>query len=153
MVLKLTTVITEGDEEIVIKCNDRSEKIVFIEELIKNALGSNDTLLLTSGQAQYYIGAKDILFCESLDGKVACHTGDGLFYSDKKLYELEEALPDYFGRASKSSIINTKQIYSIRKNIAGASEVSFRQTGKKAYLSRSYFKSFTDKINETRFKK
>lgn len=153
MLLKLTTVITDGDEEIVIKCNDRSDKIVMLEDLIKNALGTNETILLTSGQMQYYIAVKDILFCESLEGKVACHTADGMFYSDMKLYELEAVLPSSFGRASKSSIINGKQIYSIRKNIAGSSEVTFRQSTKKAYLSRSYFKSFTEKINETRLKK
>ena len=151
--MKLTTVITDGDEEVVIKCNERTDRIEMLEDLIRGAIGHNDTLLLTSNQTQYYIPVKDLLFCESLDGKVACHTADGLFYSDKKLYELETVLPSTFGRASKSSIINTKQIYSIRKNIAGASEVSFKQCSKKAYLSRSFYKSFTEKINETRLKK
>ena len=93
---------------------------------------------------------KDIIFCESYDGKVACHTNDGIFYSSYKLYELERILPFYFARASKSSLINAKQVYSIRKNISGASEIAFKGSLKKAYLSRNYYKIFMEKINETR---
>lgn len=150
--MRITTVISDCDEEIIIKCRDRNDRIIFIEDLLKNAVGQNDTLLLTSGQTQYYIAVKDIIFCESLDGKVACHTANNIFYSDYKLYELEQLLPSCFGRASKSSIINSKEIYSVKKNLTGASEVTFRDSNKKAYLSRSYYKLFMEKMNEMRLK-
>lgn len=139
-----------GDEEIIIKARERNEKIIYIENIIKNATGQSDTLLLSIGLTQYFIPIRDILFIESLEGKTSAHTRDKIFYSSYKLYELEKILPNYFCRASKSSIVNIKPIYSIKKNITGASEVSFKECAKKAYLSRSYYKLFMEKINETR---
>ena len=148
--MKLRTVVYDGDEEIVISCRERDDKIIFIEDLIKNAIGQNDSLLLTSGDVQYFIPIKEILFCESFEGHTICHTKDKVLNSAYKLYELEKILSPMFCRASKSTLINCREVYSIRKNLAGASEVSFRSTPKKAYLSRSYYKMFMEKINEMR---
>ncbi len=149
--MKITTVISsDGDDEIIISCRERNDKVVYLETLIKNAIGQSDTLLLTMGDVQYFISSREIIFCESLDGKVICHTRDKIFYSSYRLYELEKALPYFFCRASKSTIVNGKEVYSVKKNITGASEISFRDTEKKTYLSRSYYKMFMEKINETR---
>jgi DNA-binding LytR/AlgR family response regulator len=49
--------------------------------------------------------------------------------------------------------MNTGMIRSVRKNITGASEVEFTDSVKKAYVSRSYFKVLTDKLEEKRLKK
>ncbi len=150
--MKLRTVITDdSDDEIVISCKERNDKIIFIEDIIKNAIGQTDTLLLTSGDMQYFIPIKEIVLCESLSSKTACHTKDNILFSSYKLYELERILSPTFIRASKSTIVNSREIYAIKKNIAGASEITFRSTPKKAYLSRSYYKMFIEKMNETRF--
>ncbi len=148
--MKLRTVITHGDEEIVISCRERNEKVVFIEDLIKNAVGLGDSLLLTSGDLQYFIPIKEIIFCESFDGHTICHTKDKVLSSSYKLFELEKILSPVFCRASKSTLINCREVYSVKKNLAGASEVAFRATPKKAYLSRSYYKMFMERMNETR---
>ena len=149
--MKITTVISpDGEDEIVISCRERSDKVVYLETLIKNALGQSDTLLLTMDDTQYFISSRDIIFCESLDGKVICHTRDKIFYSSYRLYELEKVLPHFFCRASKSTIVNGREVYSIKKNITGASEISFKNTEKRTYLSRSYYKMFMEKINEMR---
>ncbi len=148
--MKLRTVISDGDEEIVITCKERSDKIVFIEDLIKNAVGHGSALLLTSGELQYFIPIKEIIFCESYDGRTICHTSDKVLNSSYKLFELEKILSPVFSRASKSTLVNCREVYSIKKNLAGASEIAFRSTQKKAYLSRSYYKMFMEKMNETR---
>jgi DNA-binding LytR/AlgR family response regulator len=62
-------------------------------------------------------------------------------------------LPGSFLRVSKSCIMNTEKIRSVRKNITGASEVEFMDSVKKAFVSRSYFKVLTDKLEEKRLKK
>ncbi len=67
--------------------------------------------------------------------------------------ELEKMLPGSFLRVSKSCIMNTEKIRSVRKNITGASEVEFMDSVKKAFVSRSYFKVLTDKLEEKRLKK
>ena len=124
--MKVRTVISQSDdEEIVISCKERNESVVFLEDLIKNAIGKGDTIMLTSADTQYFIPIKDILFCESSDGKTICHTENNIFFSTYKLYELEMILPTIFCRASKSCLINCKRIYSIKKNISGASEIHF----------------------------
>ena len=153
MRLKIRTVISENDEdEIVINCKERTDKIIFLEDVIKNAVGTSDTLLLTSADTQFFIPIKDILFCESTDGKTVCHTENNIFFSSYKLYELEIIMPLIFTRASKSCLINCKRIYSIKKNISGSSEVRFDSSSKKAYLSRSYYKQFMEKMNEMRLR-
>lgn len=148
--MKLRTIISDGDEEIVITCRERSDRIVFIEDLIKNAIGHNDSLLLTSGDLQYFIPIKEIIFCESYDGHTLCHTKDKILNSSYRLFELEKILSPVFCRASKSTLINCREVYSVRKNLAGPSEISFRTTQKKTYLSRSYYKMFMERMNETR---
>ena len=151
--MKVRTVISQcDDEEIVINCKERNESIVFLEDLIKNAIGKSDTIMLTSADTQYFIPIKDILFCESSDGKTVCHTESNIFFSSYKLYELEMILPTIFCRASKSCLINCKRIYSIKKNISGVSEIHFDASLKKAYLSRSYYKPFMEKMNEMRLR-
>ena len=120
------------------------------KEKIKNAIGHNDSLLLSSGDVQYFIPIKEIIFCESLDGHTVCHTKDKVLSSPYKLFELEKILSPTFCRASKSMLINCREVYSVRKNLAGPSEIAFRSTPKKAYLSRSYYKMFMERMNETR---
>ena len=146
-IMKLRTVISDGDEEIVISCRERNDKVVFIEDLIKHAIGQSDSLLLTSGDLQYFVPIKDIVFCESFDGHTVCHTKDKVLRSSYKLFELEKILSPSFCRASKSTLINCREVYSVRKNLAGPSEISFRSTPKKAYLSRNYYKMFMEKMN------
>ncbi len=148
--MKLRTILSDGDEEIVISCRERSERVIFIEDLIKNAIGQGDSLLLTSGNVQYFIPIKEIIFCESYEGHSVCHTKDNVLNSSYKLFELEKILSPVFCRASKSTLINCREVYSVKKNLAGASEIAFRTTPKKAYLSRSYYKMFMERMNETR---
>ena len=75
-----------------------------------------------------------------------------MYYTDLKLYELEERLPKSFMRISKSCIINVNAVSSIHKEITGICEAFFRDTVKKVYVSRGYYKQFREKINETRLK-
>ena len=95
----------------------------------------------------------EILFFETADSVVAVHTATQIYETHLRLYELEKMLPGSFLRVSKSCIMNTGMIRSVRKNITGASEVEFTDSVKKAYVSRSYFKVLTDKLEEKRLKK
>ena len=68
------------------------------------------------------------------------------FEAKYKLYELEEKLPSYFLRISKSTILNTRKLYSITKNLAGASKIEFQGTYKTVYCSRNYYKALKEKL-------
>lgn len=149
--MKLRTIVDESaKEEITITCRERNNRITFLEDVIRNAIGRDSELLLTIGNTRYFVPKREILFFESLDGKVVAHTADNIYGTTYKLYELEQLLPSFFARASKSCIVNTDAIYSLRKNITGASEITFRTCHKKVYLSRSYYKPLMERINETR---
>lgn len=80
------------------------------------------------------------MFFETEGGAVQVHTADDMYSISAKLYELEEMLPRYFARVSKSSILNTKKIYSITKNLSASSIVEFQNSYKKVYVSRYYYK-------------
>lgn len=138
----------ECDEEVVIKCKSITDEVLALQAKLASNQGSEIELKLND--SIYFVRLSDILFFETDSGKTAAHTADRMYYSDLKLYELEETLPQSFLRISKSSIINITPISSIRKDITGICEVFFRNTNKKVYVSRSYSKVFREKINETR---
>ncbi|MBQ5426779.1 MAG: LytTR family transcriptional regulator DNA-binding domain-containing protein, partial [Pseudobutyrivibrio sp.] len=83
----------------------------------------------------------------------AIHTAKSIYRIRQKLYELEEILPRDFIRVSKSTIVNTDLISSIKKNITGASEISFRNCTKQAYASRNYIKALIEIMDEKRLKR
>ncbi|MBR6806981.1 MAG: LytTR family transcriptional regulator [Clostridia bacterium] len=140
-------------DEVIIRCRSRSDKIRLLESAIENALAGDSELVLFIRDSEYYVPKGDILFFETDDGKVKAHTSDRIYTSEHKLFELEEMMPRYFVRVSKSCIVNVKKIESITRNPLGASEVRLRGCEKKVYASRSYYKILKDKINEVRLKK
>ena len=56
-----------------------------------------------------------------------------------------------FVRISKSAIVNSSLIYSIQRNLAASSVISFNNTHKEIYVSRAYYKMMKNKMEETRF--
>lgn len=140
---------TADDDEIVIRCKKQDSGIFRLAYEIENLL-SHGELLLAIGNKEYYVSPKDILFFETDCGKIFAHTDENMYETELKLYELEEKLPSYFVRISKSCIANIMKIDSINRNITGASEITFVSTIKKVYCSRSYLKMLKDKITEMR---
>ena len=53
-------------------------------------------------------------------------------------------LPSCFIRISKSTILNTHKLYSITKNLAGASKIEFQGTYKTVYCSRNYYRALKE---------
>ena len=78
------------------------------------------------------------------------NTGNDLYEARYKLYELEEILPGFFMRVSKSTILNTTHIFSINRNLTASSVVAFENTHKKVYVSRYYYKPLIRKLEERR---
>ena len=129
-----------SEEEIIIKCPQLNSEIANLQKEIAGMFGKERKISFERDEKEYFIPIKDILFFETQDKKVYVHTADSVYHSKYKLYELEQLLPHTFVRVSKSSILNTKQIYSISWNIASSSVVEFSNTSKKVYVSRTYYK-------------
>ena len=149
--MKIRTEICESaDEEIIIRCRERTEQIERIEALLGSLIKRRRELVLSAAGAEHYVAVSEILFFESCDGKVYAHTRDGLFTTEHKLFELSELLPDSFVRISKSAIANVYQIRSLRRELVGNGELTFKGSGKKVYFSRSYYKDLKQKLEEMR---
>ncbi|MCM1282945.1 MAG: LytTR family transcriptional regulator DNA-binding domain-containing protein [Muribaculaceae bacterium] len=142
-----------AEEEILIRCRRLDEEALAIQKRINEAVNAGLKLAVTRGETEYYLSLSEILFFETGDNAVAVHTAGGIYTTRLRLYELEELLPGSFLRASKSAIINTGKVRSLRKNIAGASEVEFYGSSKRAFVSRNYFKLLMDKLEEKRLKR
>lgn len=106
--------------------------------------------MLYKGNVEYYISLDNILFFETMDNCISAHTVNNVYETTYRLYELEELLPGYFMRVSKSTILNLNHIYSISRNLTASSEVQFNNTHKQVYVSRYYYKSLKCRLEEKR---
>lgn len=152
--MKIRIEIAEDEsEEIVIRCRERTDEIKRIESVVEHLIKGGSELALTIGSREYYVPKSEILFFETYDGKVCAHTKDRMYQTGYKLFELEELLPVYFVRISKSVIANVRLISSLSRELTGNGEITFKGCDKVTYFSRGYYKILKDKIEEVRFGK
>ena len=152
--MKIRIELSDGaDEEIVIRCKEENDRIRLIKSVIDNITKGNSELALSIGNTEYYIPKDELLFFETYDGKVYAHSRDRMFQTEYRLFELEEIMPFYFVRISKSVIANIKRISSLKRELTGNGQITFRDSDKTAYFSRAYYKLLKDKIEEVRFSK
>ena len=142
----------DGEDEIIIRCRTRDEKINRIESALEGIVKSRRELTLYIGNTEYYVPVSDILFFETDGGRVCAHTRDRMFTAQYKLFELENLLPSSFVRISKSAIANVMRISSLSRELVGNGEIAFANSDKRTYFSRAYYKVLRDRIDEIRLK-
>lgn len=140
------------EEEIIIRCNTLSEKVQKMQKVLSDIESSHNKIILFKDDAEYYLNLEDILFFETGINSIEAHTIDDIFQTKLKLYELEEQLPGFFMRISKSAILNTNKVYAINRNITASSIIEFQNTHKQVYVSRNYYKPLKNKLEEKRLK-
>ncbi len=138
------------EDEIIIRCSSLTPGIAEIQNLISQAMDKKQNIVFYKGETMVYFPVEEILFFETDQDGISAHTIDDRYQIKFRLYELEEMLPGYFMRVSKSTILNTKKIFSIDKNIYAASTVMFRNTHKQVFVSRHYYKPLIDMLEERR---
>lgn len=138
------------DHEVVIRCKEVSDEILFLQKQITEIVSSKMKLQVSKGETDFYLKLDEILFLETADNYLAVHTANQIYESKQRLYELEGILPGNFMRVSKSTILNVGKVRAIHKNITGASEIEFANTTKKTYASRNYIKELIHKLEERR---
>lgn len=138
------------EEEFIIRCRELSPQIIQLKETISESLQKNEVISFYKGETRVYLSFEEILFFETEQNMVFAHTAEDSYEIHHRLYELEELLPSYFMRVSKSTILNTKQIFSIDKNIYASSIVCFRKTHKQVFVSRHYYKPLIEKLEHKR---
>lgn len=138
------------ENEVVIKCSEIDEEVIHIQKVISTQSNSNMKMELFKNHVEFYEEIENIIFFETEDDVVKAHTRRDIFSTKYRLYELEQILPYYFCRISKSAIVNVREIYSITKNVIASSKIEFKNTHKNIYVSRGYFKPLKSKIDEIR---
>lgn len=135
--------------EVIIKCSELSEDVKNIQIMLDDMLACKKHITFYRGDIEYYLSLEEILFFETEENGICAHTIDNIYNVKYKLYELEEFLPGYFMRVSKSTILNTNHIYSITHSLS-SSKVEFQNTHKQVYVSRYYYKPLKIKLLEKR---
>ena len=113
---------------ITIHCREITDEILELQRLLSQKQTGGQKISAYIDDTEYYVDVKTILFLEADGNYISVHTAKSIYRVRQKLYELEELLPRDFLRVSKSTIVNTELIASIKKNITGASEISFRNS-------------------------
>jgi len=148
MRIRIEKINDDKQDEIVIYCKEITPEIDAWVQQLKQKDPFRLTLSVHKGEKQVYLSLREILFFETDSGSVYAHTPDLSFFVRQRLYELENLLPPYFVRVSRSCIINTLHVYSIRKSISRVCQISFRHSHKEVYGSRLYSKELFKKMEE-----
>lgn len=141
------------EDEVIIHCQSLTEEVAKIQQAVSEVVNASQRLVFYKGTTEYYLALDEILFFETADNTINAHTRDDIYQTKYKLYELEDILPGFFMRVSKSAILNTHHIYSINRNLTASSVVAFSGTHKQVYVSRYYYKPLISKLEEKRLQK
>ena len=136
------------EPDMIIRAPRLTEDVARLQQLILEQ--KMTPLTFYKDRSEYFVDVSEILFFETDGEKIYGHTREEAYEVRQKLYELEEILPIAFCRISKSTIVNTKQIYSIEKSFSGTSTVNFYQTHKQVHVSRHYYQLLKERLKEMR---
>ena len=136
------------DSEVIIRCPEISTDIMEIQKMLTEISAGKNGLVFYKKDKDFYFPVTKILFFETSENGIDAHTADDIFLVHQKLYELEELLPSYFLRVAKSTILNTRAVYSVTRNITSSGIVEFRGTVKKVYVSRNYYKALKEMLDD-----
>ncbi len=148
MKIRIETDNTLSEPEVLVRCPASDGVAEQIQAEIAMALNQMRRLEVERDRKRYYLSPDVFIFFEAVDGKTFAHTGTDMYEVKQRLYELENVLPTSFIRASKSAIIGTQSILSIRRNLTGPSLVQFRDTHKQINVSRGYYNRLRSKLKE-----
>ncbi len=138
------------ENEVIIRCNELSEEVRNLQVILEDLVSHKKRITFYKGDTEYYLYLEEILFFDTEKSGICAHTTNNIYNVKYKLYELEELLPRYFMRVSKSTILNVNHIYSITRSLSSASKVEFQNTHKQVYVSRYYYKTLKIKLLEKR---
>ena len=136
------------EPEMIIRAPRLTEDVARLQQLILEQ--KMTPLTFYKDRSEYFVDVSEVLFFETDGEKIYGHTREEAYEVRQKLYELEEILPIAFCRISKSTIVNTKQIYAIEKSFSGTSTVNFYQTHKQVHVSRHYYQLLKERLKEMR---
>lgn len=137
-----------AEDEVLIRCGRVDDTIQKIHQYILEQSLTGSKITFYKDNQEFYFPLDDVLFFETEGEHIYAHTAKDAYRIKYRLYELEQMLPRNFVRAAKSTIVNTTQIYSIKRNLSASSLVQFQNSHKQIYVSRYYYSELRQRINE-----
>ncbi len=133
--MKYTIERTDGEEEIIIRCKERTPEI---DRIIAIASGNDKRILGSADNGQVMLDRNEILYIESVDGKTFAYTERQAVRLPYTLTVLGEMLREInFFRCSKSMIININCIKEL-KSLASNRIDATMYNGEHIIISRTY---------------
>lgn len=149
--MKVNIEVIDGltEDQVLIRCGRVNDTVQKIQKFVleQAQVGDSDITFYKDNQ-EFYFPVDRVMFFETDGDNVYAHTKDDIYKTKLRLYELEQILPRSFVRASKSTIINISKVYSIQRNITSSSLVQFYNNQKHVYVSRHYYHSLRQRLNE-----
>lgn len=131
------------DIEITISCNRLTPEI---EKMLATLRILDRQLMATKGEETYLLDVAKVIYLESVDRKTFVYTGENVYESSLKLYELEQQLDECgFFRASKSCLVQLKYIKSLKADINRRIRVTL-ENGEQIIVSRQYAEELKKKL-------
>ena len=115
--MKITINIDDKNEEteINIKCKKLTNDV---ENLVATLRIFNQQMVVIKDNENYLLDVNKISYIEALERKTFVYTGEDIYESKLKLYEMEEKLCQCgFIRISKSCLVHLKYIKSIKNDV------------------------------------
>lgn len=123
------------DEEATFKIHKITDEI---DSCIK-LLSDYNKIVGIKDNEHFIVDEKKIYYIESVDNKQFIYIKDDSFETKLKLYELENTLNHNFFRCSKSMILNSKKIKSVKAQINGRF-IATLLNDEEVVIARSYVK-------------
>lgn len=137
------------ETEILLRFSSKTEEIEKLEKLIAQFLNQNEKIVGFQEEKEFFLSPKDILFFQTEENFLFAHTSNNFYLTKYKLYELEEKLPPFFQRISKSTIVNTEKVLSSQRELNGSALLSLFNSNKTIYCSRNYYAELKNKLLRT----
>lgn len=138
------------EDEVLVRSSMLDDRVKKLQEMLTEVIRMEHRLVFYKGDMEYYLPLDQILFYETEGSVVYAHTKNDVFSTRYRLYELEEILPGFFMRVSKSTILNVRHVYAITRSISASCLVQLQDTHKQVYVSRYYYKPLRERLEEKR---
>lgn len=138
--MKIVIDVEEGrkDTTITVSCGQLTPEI---EKMLAAIRMLDKQLTVMREKETCFLDITQVLYIESVDRKTFVYTGQEVYESDFRLYELEAQLEGFgFLRANKSCLIQLKCIKSLKADIDRRIRVTM-ENGEQIIVSRQYAES------------
>ena len=132
-----------NDIEVIIRCNEKNERIKRLVELLEC---EDRALLGYQENKAIKIPLREVLYIESVDQRVFAYRKHDVLEIKYKLYELENLVQHYyFMRCNKSTIINIRKIEALLPQL-NRTLFAQMENGEGVIISRKYINELKEKI-------